>query len=146
MKVHAYQDIALHERDEVLTAMDAIPRLHAYQGWLKLDKPQPIARSERFDASKIASDPLPTLSTWTFERRRIIEPGKPPHETSLTFSRPPHFRICHSPRPAGDESTSRLSQDLRHGTFVHPRDLREVRARGEKSDRGAAPERAGIHQ
>lgn len=146
--VHSSQDIALHERDEVLTATGTPFRVFTpySRAWLKLDKPEPKRAPTKISTPpKIASEPLPTLKTWGLESEaRIIEPGE-----AAARKRLGHFldgRIFqyadHRDLPA-DEMTSRLSQDLRYGTLS----VREIYAKcAEVTEKATAVQRrhAGI--
>ena len=130
VKATAHQDIALHERDEVLTGNGTPFRVFTPYArvWLKLDKPTPGKTPARISGPpEVASDPLPTLATWELSSdARIIEPGEAAARRRLgrwldgailSYGQQRDF-------PAA-ENTSRLSQDLRHGTLS----IREVYAK-----------------
>jgi deoxyribodipyrimidine photo-lyase len=130
LKIHAHQDIALHERDEVLTGsrtpfMVFTPYAKA---WLKLDKPAPQRAIGKISTPPvIASDPLPTLRTWGLTRdAAIIEPGEAAARQRLShFLDGPIFAYGAGRNVPLGGPNSRLSQDLRHGTLS----IREVYAK-----------------
>jgi deoxyribodipyrimidine photo-lyase len=132
LKVHAHEDIAIHERDEVLTASGTPFRVFTpyAKAWLKLDKPRPRrAIAAIATPPKIATDPLPTLSTWALaSEAQIIEPGEAAARKRLArFLDGRIFEYANRRDIPAGETTSRLSQDLRHGTLS----IREVYAKCE---------------
>jgi deoxyribodipyrimidine photo-lyase len=130
VKVTAHQDIALHERDEVLTAHGTPYRVFTpyARAWLKLDKPAPGKTPARISVPpEVATDSLPTLATWHLSSdARIIEPGEAAARKRLGRWLDGPLLCYRKERdfPAA-ENTSRLSQDLRHGTLS----IREVYAK-----------------
>lgn len=146
MKAHAFKDVALHERDEVLTGRGTPFRVFTpySKAWLKLDKPRPHRSPSRISTPPgIASDPLPTLETWGLSGdAEIIEPGEAAARKRL--SRFLDGRIfdyaTHRDLPA-DEATSRLSQDLRYGTLS----IREIYAKCEAvAEKATAAQRRSV--
>jgi deoxyribodipyrimidine photo-lyase len=130
IRLHAYQDIALHERDELLTGGGSPFKVFTpyAKAWLKLDKPEPgRAISKISTPSHIASDPLPTLRTWQLSNTAtILEPGEAAARKRLgRFLDGPIFEYAQRRDLPAEEGTSRLSQDLRHGTLS----IREVYAK-----------------
>ncbi|MEA3208439.1 MAG: deoxyribodipyrimidine photo-lyase [Chthoniobacter sp.] len=128
--VHAHQDVALHERDEVLTGNGTPFKVFTpyAKAWLKLEKPTPGRRIASLSTPpKIASDPLPTLATWGLTSdAAIIEPGEAAARRRLSrFLDGPVFRYADTRNLPALDATSRLSQDLRYGTLS----IREVHAR-----------------
>ena len=130
VKVRAYKDVALHERGEVLTAGGTPFRVFTpySKAWLKLDKPAPARAIGRLSTPpNIASDPLPTLQTWGLaSEAQIIEPGEAAARKRLNHFLDGPISDYGAARnvPLGGAS-SRLSQDLRHGTLS----IREVHAK-----------------
>lgn len=130
IRIHAHKDIALHERDEVLTASGSPFKVFTpyARAWLKLDKEVPNrALSKISTPPRIASDPLPTLQTWNLSSEAtIIEPGESAARRRLSrFLEGPIFHYAKLRDLPATEGTSRLSQDLRHGTLS----IREIFAR-----------------
>jgi deoxyribodipyrimidine photo-lyase len=122
LKIHAHKDIALHERDEVLTGSHSPFKVFTpyAKAWLKLDKPAPHrAIGQLSTPPKIASDPLPTLQTWDLTSdATIIEPGEAAARRRLArFLDGPIFDYAQRRDLPAGENTSRLSQDLRYGTL-----------------------------
>jgi deoxyribodipyrimidine photo-lyase len=130
LPVHAHKDIALHERDEVLTGSGAPFRVFTpyAKAWLKLDKAAPGPSVGRISTpTNLASEPLPTLATWGLARdAQIIEPGEAAARRRLgAFLDGPIFDYATRRDEPAAEKVSRLSQDLRHGTLS----IREVYAK-----------------
>lgn len=128
--LHAHKDIALHERDELLTSSGSPFKVFTpyAKAWLKLDKPPPgRAVAKIFTPPHIASDPLPTLQTWKLMgEATILEPGEAAARKRLShFLDGPIFHYQTRRDLPAEDSTSRLSQDLRHGTLS----IREVYAK-----------------
>ena len=129
VKVQAHKDVAIHERDEVLTGGGTPFRVFTpyAKAWLKLDKPAPGRAIARLSTPpKIASDPLPTLATWGLTRdAEIIAPGEAAARQRLgRFLDGPAGDYAATRNVPFGGASSRLSQDLRHGTLS----IREVYA------------------
>ena len=128
--VHACKDIALHEREEVLTGSGSSFRVFTpyAKAWLKLDKPD-VGKSvaKLSTPPHLASDPLPTLATWGLARdAEIIAPGEAAARKRLgRFLDGSILDYATRRDLPSAEATSRLSQDLRHGTLS----IREVYAK-----------------
>ncbi len=144
--VRSCQDIALHERDQILTGNQTPFKVFTpyAKAWLKLEKTGAGRAIGRISTPPdIASDPLPTLDTWKIESdATIIEPGEAAARKRLgRFLDGPIFGYAsHRDLPAL-ERTSRLSQDLRHGTLS----VREVFAKCSALAEKARPDqRRGI--
>ena len=141
--VHAHQDVALHERDEVLTGAGTPFRVFTpyAKAWLKLEKPQPRPAIAKLSTPPaLATDPLPTLATWGLSPdAKIIEPGEAAARKRLSrFLDGPILEYAARRDLPADGATSRLSQDLRFGTLS----IREVYARCEvAADRTTAAQR-----
>ena len=124
---HGLKDIAIHERDEVLTGKGEPFRVFTpyAKAWRKLSKLATGSAPRRIHTPPgIASLPLPTLKTWGLRNGvDIIEPGEDAARGRLeSFLRGPirHYKDLRDiPAAAG---TSRLSQDLRHG-LLSPREI-----------------------
>lgn len=129
VKIHAHQDIAIHERDEVLTASGTPFRVFTpyAKAWLKLEKPAPRRAIARLaPPPDLVSDPLPTLQTWGLTSdAQIIAPGEAAARQRLgCFLDGPIRDYAATRNLPSDGASSRLSQDLRHGTLS----IREVHA------------------
>jgi deoxyribodipyrimidine photo-lyase len=141
--VHPVQDIAIHERDEILTGKGEPYRVFTpySRAWRKLPKPaiHGAPRSVRTPAG-IGSLPLPTLGTWRLEASaEIIDPGEDAARKRLdAFMRGAIGRYGELRDFPGAAATSRLSQDLRHGLLS----AREVYARAVSAREGATAEQA----
>ena len=130
VKVHAHKDIALHERDEVLTGGGTPFRVFTpyAKAWTKLDKPAPARAIAKLSTPPgIRSDPLPTLATWGLASdAEIIAPGEAAARKRLgRFLDGPVFDYGETRNLPTADTASRLSQDLRHGTLS----IREVYAK-----------------
>lgn len=143
--VHAVKDIAIHERDEVLTGKGEPFRVFTpySRAWRKLPKPAVRLAPRRIHAPPglAASLPLPTLETWGLRPgAEIIAPGEDAARRRLdAFVRGPIRRYGGLRDIPAAAATSRLSQDLRHG-LLSPR---EVHARAMAAQENAGPDEAG---
>jgi deoxyribodipyrimidine photo-lyase len=140
---HDVKDIAIHERDEVLTGKGEPYRVFTpySRAWRKLPKPATHAAPRRIRTPQgIRSLPLPTLATWGLEPGgEVIAAGEDAARKRLdAFLRGPIFRYGEFRDFPAAGGTSRLSQDLRHG-LLSPR---EVHARALAAREGAMPEEA----
>jgi deoxyribodipyrimidine photo-lyase len=128
----AFKDVLLHEPDEVLTGEGKPYRVFTpySRSWLALPKGAPHGRAKSLGpATKIASLPLPTLATWKLQadETRLVEAGeRAARERMRSFVEGTGISLYKERRdlPA-EESTSRLSQDLRFGLIS----IRELQAR-----------------
>ena len=130
VKVQAHKDVALHERDEVLTGGGTPFRVFTpyAKAWMKLDKPPPAGAIGRLSTPPhLAGDPLPTLQTWGLaSEAQIIQPGEAAARKRLgRFLDGPIFDYSATRDVPLGGASSRLSQDLRHGTLS----IREVYAK-----------------
>jgi deoxyribodipyrimidine photo-lyase len=127
---HPIQDIAIHERDEILTGKGEPYRIFTpySRAWRKLPKPAVHGAPHRIQTPPgIGSLPLPTLETWGLQAGpEILASGEDAARQRLdAFLRGPirqYAELRDFPAAGG---TSRLSQDLRHGLLS----AREVHAR-----------------
>jgi len=138
IRVHSHKDIAIHERDEVLTGSGKPFRIFTpySKAWLRLDKQAPRRSVARISTSPdIHSDPLPTLPTWKLKSdAKIIDAGEAAARRRLSrFLDGPLFEYVSRRDLPGEETTSRLSQDLRHGLLS----IREVHAKCAEAAKGA---------
>ena len=144
--VHAHRDAAIHERSEVLTAAGTPYRVFTpyARAWSKLEKPAPGRTASKIGTPPtVPSLPLPTLATWGLtSRAQIVEPGETAARKRLArFLDGPVFEYAQCRDLPGGQMTSRLSQDLRHGTLS----IREVHARCvEAAQKAAPPERRSV--
>ena len=127
---HASQDIALHERTEVMTATGTAYRVFTpyARAWAKLEKVAPGRSVGRISTpATVPTQPLPTLETWVLPRAaKVVEAGEAAARKRLSrFLDGPVFRYAERRDLPVGEGTSRLSQDLRFGTLS----IREVYAR-----------------
>ena len=130
VKVLAHKDVAIHERDEVLTGGGTPFRVFTPYSkvWLKLDKPAPTPAIGRFSTPpEIAGDLLPTLATWGLTSdAQILKPGEAAARRRLErFLDGPIGDYAATRNVPLGGCNSRLSQDLRHGTLS----VREVYAK-----------------
>jgi len=143
--IHAHQDIAIHERAEVLTGSGTPFRVFTpyAKAWLKLAASAPGRSIGSLVTPPLPSDPLPTPATWGLTRdAEILEPGEAAARQRLGrfLAGPAQLYAQRRDLPAED-ATSRLSQDLRHGTLS----IREVYARcREVADTTPAGERRNV--
>jgi deoxyribodipyrimidine photo-lyase len=143
VSVHPVQDIAIHERDEILTGKGEPYRVFTpySRAWRKLPKPPVHGAPRRVRTpAGIGSLPLPTLGTWRLEASaEIIDPGEDAARKRLdAFMRGAIGRYGELRDFPGAAATSRLSQDLRHGLLS----AREVYARAVSAREGATAEQA----
>lgn len=130
IEVHACKDIALQERDEVLTGAGLPFRVFTpySRAWHLLDKRPPGPSVSRIATpAGIDSLTLPTLATWDLTSdAEIIAPGEPAARKRLDrlLEKIAGEYADYRDFPAS-ESTSRISQDLRHGLLS----IREIYAR-----------------
>ena len=122
VSVHAHKDHALHERDEILTGAGQPYRVFTpyARAWARLEKPKPGRAISRLRTPpEIPSDPLPTLATWGLASdAEIPPPGEAAARRRLArFLDGPVFSYGGLRDIPVSEGTSRLSQDLRHGTL-----------------------------
>lgn len=130
IKVVACKDHALHERDEVLTNEGKPYRVFTpyARAWSKLEKPTPSSAISRITVpADCRSEPLPTLKDWGFHTAPVVpEAGERAAQRRLdAFLDGPIFHYADTRDLPAESGTSRLSQDLRHGTLS----IREVHAR-----------------
>ncbi len=120
---HAEKDVAIHERDELFTGTGNRYRVYSpyFRAWSKLEKP-PVGPKVRklSPPTKISSLPLPDLSHWKLksEGTRIVEPGEHAARQRLhRFVAKKGVIADYATRRnvLGDDTSSRLSQDLRWG-------------------------------
>lgn len=132
IEVHAFKDVCIHERDEVLTSQGGPFRVFTpyARAWLKLDKPGPQGRLRALNTpSAPARGGTPMLADWKLEgSANIVEPGERAARERLAKFLDEWIGGYAGKRdfPAVG-GTSRLSQDLRFGLLS----IREVYARCE---------------
>ncbi len=127
---HPEKDVAMFERDEVLSGTGNTYRVYSpyFRAWSKQEMPPEGPSLRKLSAPpKIKSLPLPDLSHWklTSEGARIIEAGEAAARKRLhTFLTPKGGIKDYATRRnvLGDDTSSRLSQDLRWGLLS----IREV--------------------
>ena len=127
MAVQAVQDVAIHERDELLTGQGGPFRVFTpyARAWHKLPKPPAHGAPARISTpANIFSLPLPTLATWGLTpAAKVIEPGEDSARTRLErFLDGPIHRYAELRDVPSANGTSRLSQDLRYG-LLSPREV-----------------------
>jgi len=127
---HSYKDIALVERDELLTGAGTSFRVFTpyAKAWHRIDKAPPGKTISKIAVPvKIKCDALPTLATWGLRSdAEIIEPGESAARKRLSrFLDRSIFDYSAQRNLPSVEGTSRLSQDLRFGTLS----IREIYAK-----------------
>jgi deoxyribodipyrimidine photo-lyase len=115
-----FQDVAIHERREVLTGAGETFRVFTpySRAWAKLPKPPVGGRIKSLATPDIPSLPLPGLSTWGLPEAAggVLEPGeKAARERMRCFLDPGLARYGANRDIPSGQHTSRLSQDLRFG-------------------------------
>jgi deoxyribodipyrimidine photo-lyase len=150
-KIVACRDVAIHERDEVLTSTNRPFRVFTpyARAWMRLDKPAPGGRATCFVTPAAVpdpgnSEPLPTLATWDLKSpgTQIIEPGERAARARLAaFLDGAIFDYAEQRDLPAAQGTSRLSQDFRFGLLS----IREVFARCMAlAEKCSAAERRGV--
>ena len=134
IECHSYQDSVLHEPDAVRTLNEQPYRVFTpySKNWLALDKPKPQGRVTTLGPqadTKVMSLPLPTLAHWQLPActAQLPAPGeRAAGERMQRFIGSGILSRYSTKRniPAG-QTTSLLSQDLRHGLIS----IRELYAR-----------------
>ena len=132
VRVHSFKDAAIHERDEVLTGEGRPYKVFTpyARAWSKLPEPAPGRSVVRIAVpSNIESDPLPMLAHWNLKSEaQIIEPGEAAARRRLShFLDGRIFSYALTRDLPGEDGTSRLSQDLRHGLLSIREVLHECR-------------------
>ena len=128
--VSAHQDIALHERDELLSGTGQPYRVYApyFKAWSKRPKAAAGPRLRQLRVpTELSSLPIPTLSRWGLqsEGARLIEAGE--HAARLRLrnfmsAQGAAARYAVGRTVLTGQTTSRFSQDLRWGLLS----IREV--------------------
>jgi deoxyribodipyrimidine photo-lyase len=145
-KFVAMKDVALHEREEVMTAGGTPFQVFTpyARAWLKLEKAGPRRFRGRVAVPTGArSEDLPTLATWGLQREAdVLTPGEAAARRRLdAFMDGPVIDYGARRDLPAVENTSRLSQDLRFGLLS----IREVYAKcREVADRLPAVQRRGV--
>ena len=127
IKLIACKDHALHEREEVLTGEGKPYKVFTpyARAWSKLDKLAPGRALARIDVPRtISSDDLPTPAKWGLSGdMEIVKAGETAARARLdAFLDGPILHYAEARDLMGENGTSRLSQDLRHGLLS----IREV--------------------
>jgi deoxyribodipyrimidine photo-lyase len=138
LKVIACQDHALHERDEVLTGEGRPYRVFTpyARAWSRLEKTAPgRAIREISTPTAIHSEALPTPQRWGLSgSTEILPSGEAAARKRMhAFLDGPIFRYAERRDLPAEEGTSRLSQDLRHGTIS----IRELYAKCKEAGQSA---------
>lgn len=125
--LRAFKDAAVHERDEVKTGEGGNFRVFTpfSKAWAKLDKPTAGPALKKLKTpTGIQSAGLPTPAHWGLaEFKGGAEPGEKAARARLKkFLAGPIHQYGATRDLMGEEGTSRLSQDLRHGLLS----IREV--------------------
>ena len=132
-----FKDVCVHERDEVLTAKGEPFRVFTpyAKAWRKASLPSPSPRPKNLATPlEIALLPLPSLKTWGLDgaAREIPEPGEQAARRRLMRFLSSGLAGYGDARDFPSEnSTSRLSQDLRFGLVS----IREIFSAVEKRAR-----------
>jgi deoxyribodipyrimidine photo-lyase len=143
VSLHFYKDVALHEREEVLTGSASPFRVFTpySRAWAKLDKPSPGRTAMRISVPpEVTSLPLPELSHWGLEADATDIPVASEAAAAGRLERFLEAAVVHyadrRDLPAV-EGTSRISQDLRFGLLS----IRNVYARVAERLRELGPEK-----
>jgi deoxyribodipyrimidine photo-lyase len=120
IEVHAFKDVAIHERDEVLTGAGETFRVFTpySKAWEKLPKPPVGGRLKTLTTPDVSSLAVPTLSTWELPPAAggVLESGeKAARERMREFLEKGLARYGANRDIPSGRHTSRLSQDLRFG-------------------------------
>jgi deoxyribodipyrimidine photo-lyase len=118
--LHLLKDVALHERDEVLTGAGSPFKVFTpySRAWSKLPKPTPQAPPPAITSPEVPSLPLPTLETWELSppRAQLPEATEAAARKRLdAFLESSIYRYAERRDLPGTPGTSRISQDLRFG-------------------------------
>jgi len=120
IRLRAFQDVCVHERDEILNGSGAPFRIFTpySKAWAKAARPAMSPRPRDLATPPIRSLPLPTLATWGLSGPApgLLEPGEKAAGKRLKefLARGLAGYGANRNLPAG-KTTSRLSQDLRFG-------------------------------
>ncbi len=120
---HMFDDVALHHPDEIRTQTDTPYKVFTpySKKWLSCEKPKVLPTPKKLNSPKdLDSLDLPTLAHWSLQdsEAEIPQPGEANAnkrmKEALSKSIPSYSKNRDIPSA---EATSRLSQDLRHGTL-----------------------------
>lgn len=123
IECHLFDDVALHNPEEIRTGSGNPYKVFTpySKKWLARNKPEVLPTPKKIDTpTDIKSRELPTLAHWNLKDSAadIPTPGEKPArkrmENALREVIPSYAKNRDLP---GAEATSRLSQDLRHGTL-----------------------------
>ena len=122
IEIHAFKDIAIHERREVLTGAGETFRVFTpySKAWEKLTKPPIVERIKKLTSPNVSSLELPTLASWGLPPAAggVLESGeKAARERMREFLDRGLARYGANRDIPSGRHTSRLSQDLRFGLF-----------------------------
>lgn len=147
---HGYDDIALHNSDHIFTGAGKPYRVFTpyFNNWISCEKPKPLPLPKALETPKnIRSLELPTIAHWGLEAPSadLPEPGERAARKRMDHAVSEIIRDYaeHRDSPA-KQATSRLSQDLRHGT-ISIRTLYGKIAEEQKSARTDSKESIGIY-
>ncbi len=137
-ELRTFKDAAIHERDEVKTGEGGNFRVFTpySRAWAKLDKPAAGPALKKLKTPEgVRSEGLPTAASWGLpEFTGGVEAGEKAARARLKdFLSGPIHRYGATRDLMGEDGTSRLSQDLRHGLLS----IREVYHRGKAAAEGA---------
>jgi deoxyribodipyrimidine photo-lyase len=137
--IHSFKDVAIHERDEILTNAGEHYRVFTpySRAWLKAPKPEVKAKIGQITTPKaLQSLPLPSPATWdlSFPEHRFKAGERAANDRFHAFlSGPISFYAERRDFPAGNNN-SRLSADLRFGTIS----VRQIHAQCLKATESAS--------
>ncbi len=144
--VNHFKDIAIHERDEILTSAGRPFRVFtAYaKAWNKI-LPPPVGKtvSRVSVPESVKHQPLPTLYHWKLANaEKILSAGEAAAQKRLgRFLDGPIFQYAVKRNLPADAGTSRLSQDLRFGLLSIRKVLRDCH-RASAESKGAASKKS----
>jgi deoxyribodipyrimidine photo-lyase len=138
-ELRTFKDAAIHERDEVKTGQGGNFRVFTpySRAWAKLDKPAAGPALKKLNSPDgIKSAALPTPAHWGLKDfTGGVEPGEKAARARLKkFLSGPIHAYGETRDLMGEDGTSRISQDLRHGLLS----IREVYHRAKDAAEGAS--------
>jgi deoxyribodipyrimidine photo-lyase len=121
VECHAHSDVTLHRPDEVLTQSGQPYRVFTpySRNWLALPKPSPLTKPKELRSpTDLISLPLPAVQVWGLEipPTNMVEAGERAARQRLQIAIAGKIQSYAAIRDLpGEDGTSRISQDLRHG-------------------------------
>lgn len=142
LECHGYDDVALHNPNEIFTQSEKPYKVFTpySRNWLSKDKPPPLPKPSSLNTpSGIESLDLPEISRWGLEKTSacLPEPGERAARDRMRNAVSNAIRRYSALRDIpSEEATSRISQDLRYG-LISIRTLYAKIAAQHRSSRGS---------